>query len=388
MASKILTVGAIAPTNIIIANKVSLAAVNAIRPDDGSIIEGVPYVTNGPYNNAITVRPVTLNGLTPWRMPLNGGVMLGGAGSALRCGVWVRLRDTHSDPMDCNLKLTTRTPLVSASNKHLLMPGVWHRLKLDVTVAYTASTQYELELNATTVGATPLIDVWMESFTIEDFSTPWNGHHRLNLAGASPLTVADQPLPLFTIWGDSIAAGGGSAITGHYMAEAITGLYECTRDASSNGGVGGETTAQVLTRVTAASAAVTQRASLIWCGINDGLTVSPEQTVRNIISMVDELIAQGNTRYAVCTVTHVLGFGPGTETYNHREEINRLLKAHPKLIGRIIDTSAALGPVPDAAYMGDVTHPNNAGYQDVLFPVIKQHIDSRGWFARRQAGDW
>lgn len=388
MSSKILTLGAIAPTQITITNKVSAAALAAFRPDDGTVIQGVPYLTTGPYGDQITAQPVTFNGVTPWRMTPSGGINLTGSGTAVRCSVWARLRNTHTEPFDCNIKLTTRTPLVSTALKYLLMPGEWHRLNVDVTVTYTASTGYELELNAATVGKTPLIDVWMDSWTIEDFSTPWNGHHRLNLVGASAMTVADQPLPLFAIWGDSIAAGGGSAATGHYLSEVITGRYECTRDASSNGGAGGETSTQVRTRVLAASAAIKQRASVIWCGINDGLSVSPEQTVRNIVDMVDEFIAQGNTRYAVCTITHVQGHGPGSVLHARRTEANRLLKIHPKLRGRTIDVSAGLGDVPDSIYMGDVTHPNNKGYQDIIYPLIKAHIDQKGWFARRQVGDW
>lgn len=393
MSSKILTVGGYSASTFEIRNFVDASDLSDFSAE-GSTIVGADRQVTGPYGDQITVTPVTLVGTDYFRMTPAGGVgSLPISGSALVSSVWVRLSSDTDGPKDVRPDLTTRNPVVSGSSKNLLMPGVWQRIQKVTNVSYTASTTFELGLKGGDVGQTAEVEVWMDSWMLEDYSAPFAGFHRtLPVSYSSRITVADLESPLLSVWGDSIVAGGGIASTGHYLGRALTGYFEQAHDSDTDGGKGGDDSSQVLTRFTAATDAVKSRGTIIWCGTNDSPTPSrnipPEQTVENIISMVDQMIALGNTRYAVATVMHTIDDTPGTPGFGNRARINELLRAHPKLDGRLIDIAAEMGDTPEPQYFGDVTHPNNAGYEQVIFPLFRDRLIEMGYFDRLQDGVW
>lgn len=100
-------------------------------------------------------------------------------------------------------------------------------------------------------------------------------------------------------WGDSLTEGsgvGGTNSASNYPNQ--LGLYTGFRVA--NGGVGGETSTQILTRQTASSN-TWSRPTIIWAGRNN--YSFPTTVLADIASMVTNLWSQGNTnRYLVMSI--------------------------------------------------------------------------------------
>lgn len=127
-------------------------------------------------------------------------------------------------------------------------------------------------------------------------------------------------------WGDSLTEGsgvGGTNSASNYPNQ--LGLYTGFR--VSNGGVGGETSTQILTRQTANSN-TWSRPTIIWAGRNN--YSFPNTVLADIASMVTNLWSQGNTnRYLVMSILNgsIAGEQRGGVGYDVITNLNAQLAA-------------------------------------------------------------
>jgi hypothetical protein len=290
--------------------------------------------------------------------------------------------------------VTTRTPTDVAAKRTMLAPGVWYRANLLRSVTITTSSHYEVGFRAWTSGDAFTVEVWTDSLMLENASTPWTGLHPTQTVSSTPAVgdraYAYEAVPLTVLWGDSIPAAGGTAVSNHLIAEMICGYFESPIDSDTLGGVGGETSAQVLSRATTAigsDATLADRATIIWCGTNDSI-LSPADSLDNLLSLIELLLAAGNTRYAVATVLLDSDASATSAQTRRINELNELIRSHPWTRHSCIDISPHWAENARAKHRGDVTHPNNLGISEIIWPYFRDRLIELGWYERRETGHW
>ena len=178
-------------------------------------------------------------------------------------------------------------------------------------------------------------------------------------------------------WGDSLTAGTGSTTGGYpqYFGK-LNGLYVY------NGGVGGETSTQIRTRMLAATDKY-EYTTIIWAGRNNYASGSTVQA--DIAAMVAAL---GHDRYLVLSILNSSAEPSGNANYNLIVALNSALATTygSKFVDvrdyLINDALAALGITPTAKELIDIgkdfvpdslrsdsIHLDNDGYQAVVLKL-------------------
>jgi lysophospholipase L1-like esterase len=178
-------------------------------------------------------------------------------------------------------------------------------------------------------------------------------------------------------WGDSLTAGSGSTTGGYpqYFGN-LNGLYVY------NGGVGGETSTQIRTRMVAATDKA-DYTTIIWAGRNNYASGSTVQS--DIAAMVAAL---GHDRYLILSILNSSAEPSGNANYNLIVALNAALASTygAKFVDvrdyLINDALAALGITPTAqdvidigndvvpdSLRSDEIHLNNDGYQAVVLKL-------------------
>lgn len=180
-------------------------------------------------------------------------------------------------------------------------------------------------------------------------------------------------------WGDSLTAGTGASPSSNAYPATLGLLSGFT---VSNGGVGGETSAQVKTRMVADTNSY-PLPTIIWVGRNDVYTNSPANIVSNINLMISALANGANSnRWLVMNVLngeYVPYDAIGGVGYMAITNLNAQLSAtygtryvpirealvaayNPALTNDVYDYNL---DIPPASLRSDQVHLNNAGYAAV-----------------------
>lgn len=186
-------------------------------------------------------------------------------------------------------------------------------------------------------------------------------------------TLEGMPAAVPTVlFGDSITAGQ----TWFTTANGLTGA----RYSATNKGIGGNTSADMLARLSADVLALTPRLTTVLAGANDlGQSISSATTIANLSSIVSQVLATGSS-IVLGTVTPRLNTGSlpldsgQLTTYG---EVNAWIRAQASPSVRVADWSMQLstgdGVTPNPALYGDHVHPSTAGHAvmaSVLAPLI------------------
>lgn len=191
------------------------------------------------------------------------------------------------------------------------------------------------------------------------------------------------PNPI-TCWGDSLTLG----VVGNgpsYPAQ-LSPLASAQCD---NEGIGGQTSAQILTRVQAATAAQLAATTVIWAGRNDiGVNLN-SVILANIASMVAKL---NTPQFLVLSVVNGEGEGIGTMNYTQVTTLNAALAAaypnnyydirsylvaqyNPSIPGDVTDHT---NDIPPGSLRWDAIHYLGTGYAFVAAQV-NAFLLAKGW---------
>ena len=143
-----------------------------------------------------------------------------------------------------------------------------------------------------------------------------------------------------------------------------------------NGGVGGESSTQIKTRMLADPIKTNYGVTVIWAGRNN---ITDETTIlSDIASMVGSL---PNDRFLVCTVTNSTSEVSGSANYNHAISINNsLLNSYGKrcVDARKLYCVGTSGDIPRPEYTSDGVHPTPV-FKAILANEISNAIKLNGW---------
>jgi lysophospholipase L1-like esterase len=185
-----------------------------------------------------------------------------------------------------------------------------------------------------------------------------------------------------------IAAWGDSLTSGTYPPT----LSTLSGYAVYDGGVGGDTSAQIKTRMLAATDKYSFP-TIIWAGRNDILqSVDPSVTEANIASMVAALTSAGNTNYVILSITNDSDEPSGSAGYNAVIALNNYFGTtygshYLDLRSFLVNSGladAGLSPtgqdladisndVPPTSLHADSVHFNTTGYTEIA-KYVESHI--------------
>lgn len=176
--------------------------------------------------------------------------------------------------------------------------------------------------------------------------------------------------------GDSLTSGGA---TGNSLTTTWPILLQrkiSPQPTVSNDGIGGETSAQILTRMQAMYTPIPQ-ICIIWAGRNDIGTLAENVTLANIASMVALIGDHG--RFVILSVINSRAEAPNSVGGLAITSLNNALQAtYPS---NYIDVRT---PLDNDAYRllpGDALHINAAG-NEVVAELVAQFGEDREWWAR------
>lgn len=173
----------------------------------------------------------------------------------------------------------------------------------------------------------------------------------------SEIKNAGKPVHVIVAFGDSLTAGYGA---GSKESAYPAVLAKLTGKTVINEGVSGETAADAPKRIQAVLAHQPQMV-LIEFGANDFMrSMSREQAVSAVASIVDAVQAAG----AVAVIVDTGGPGMGAYSRAYKQLANEK---------KALFVSGILTPVfHKRGYMSDMVHPNAKGYEIVASHVAKQ----------------
>lgn len=189
-------------------------------------------------------------------------------------------------------------------------------------------------------------------------------------------TVTELPSNMIACWGDSLTAGTGAvAGTSDYPTVlAKTSPYR----PYYNGGVGGETAQQILTRVLADETLGKHVTCVFWFGRNN--VGSPTMQTDVLAALASAVANLSHSRYLIMTVLNATTEPIGNANYNAIIALNNaILSTYPNnsLDIRTILATEPNGTIP-VALMSDTVHLNATGYASVASNVAT-FLDAKGW---------
>lgn len=200
--------------------------------------------------------------------------------------------------------------------------------------------------------------------------------------GPAQLAPAPAPAPVpsrdIAWWGDSLTAGAAPKLAPLFPERAVY-----------NGGISGETSAQILARVLADSEH-TDWVSIFWMGRNSVYTPGAQITA-DVAAAVAHL-AQGNDHFLVLPILNEIAEPKGSAGYAKVMQINAVLAAaypdnfldvrarlvaagDPSLPQDIIDQQNDIVP---SSLRVDNVHLTSAGYA-LVADMVRQFVADQGW---------
>lgn len=251
-------------------------------------------------------------------------------------------------------------------------PGIW-RIWVTATKGAGTTARHKVMLNngsttSYTGDGTSGVYVWGAQANGGELAT-YQTVTTADTAAASTVWNAVPVINNVAAWGDSLTAGAGgtTAYPQRLAAAMFRGVY--------NGGVGGETSTQIKTRMLADAAQHNRWINLLWLGRNN---FSDPTTVKADIASCIANLYTGNTRYLVLSVLNSSAEGTGSGNLTTILALNADLAT---LYGsRYVDVRAYLltkgdgGPTDNAdiangviptSLRSDAIHLNDTGYQHV-----------------------
>ncbi len=190
--------------------------------------------------------------------------------------------------------------------------------------------------------------------------------------------------------GDSLTIGVGST-GGQTYPQQVAASYPTTRW-YYNGGQGGNTSSQILTRYLALGAGYKSGTLMIWAGRNN--SADGAQVQADIAAMVAEHNANGGgNRYLVLSIDTADGEAYPSANYDQITALNSALSAtygvrYVDVLALLVAQGAPDGAYPDpVAYAGryppagvrdDAVHLNNIGY-GIVAAAVYAKIAAFGW---------
>lgn len=232
-------------------------------------------------------------------------------------------------------------------------------MSVDMTVNNTLTIQTQVQGAASSNGE------WHElhGFTVECLQI-----------SASP--TGYSPASAVAYWGDSLTAGTGATLyTSDYPAVVTKATYGRP---GYNGGVGGEKSGQILTRILQDKVRGRHWTCVLWMGRNNVGDAGMQATVlADIASAVANL---SHSRFLVLTVLNAKTETTGTANYNAIIALNNaILAGYPN---NSYDIRSFLATDPDgtipSGLMSDSIHLNATGYASVAAQV-SAFLAGKGW---------
>jgi lysophospholipase L1-like esterase len=152
-------------------------------------------------------------------------------------------------------------------------------------------------------------------------------------------------------WGDSLTAG--ATISNPSVNGWVAKLAVLTGRQALNGGVNGETSTQIKTRMLAASQSIHERTAFLWSGTNNSTQIST--VLADTASMVAAMVGKSK-RFIVLPCFNTDTEGTGTTSYNQKMALNAALaSAYPGNYYDIRSYLASLQALADAGLTADST---------------------------------
>lgn len=189
-------------------------------------------------------------------------------------------------------------------------------------------------------------------------------------------------------WGDSLTAGTGGTPWPTDLATLYSNYFVY------NGGIGGDTSSQILTRFNDDPAAMRDQPCIIWAGRNDVISPGPTTVKANIATMVAALQAAGNrNRYLILSVPNKDTEFSGSADYTTVVGLNsdlasiygaNYLDIRSYLVGlydqnNATDVTNHSQDIPPSTLRFDTVHFNTAGYQKIA-DKIAAVTGALGWW--------
>ena len=197
------------------------------------------------------------------------------------------------------------------------------------------------------------------------------------LSPANLIAVAAGPAPVAT-WGDSLTFGTGGTANTNYP-ETLR-LVRIPRSGVYNGGVGGETSTQIKTRMIADSTR-NSWTNVFWVGRNNITDVSV--VMADIAEMVAKLT---HKRFLVLSVINKSDGSEitGTTGYNQIAAINAAIAStYPNnyldVRTPLVAASGGANDQIGASYASDAIHLNSTGYQFVA-NLVSARLRAKRWY--------
>lgn len=194
----------------------------------------------------------------------------------------------------------------------------------------------------------------------------------LSLQDTILLSAGDYPT---AAWGDSLTEGVGTSV-GNTWPEVFRKL-PFPRSGLYNGGIGGETSTQIRTRMVAATQ-LTSYNHVIWVGRNN--YAAADTVMADIAAMVATI---PHNRYVVMTVTNGTAEPAGSDAYNAIVALNaRILATYPNnsldIRSLIVAASGGTNDQPNPSWMSDAIHFTATGYAYIA-QQVKAFMVTKNW---------
>lgn len=194
-------------------------------------------------------------------------------------------------------------------------------------------------------------------------------------------------------WGDSLTYG--ATISNPSVNGWVAKLAAAMGRQAYNGGVSGETSTQIATRMLAASQSLHERTAILWSGTNNSTQIST--VLADTASMIAAMVGKSK-RFLVLPCFNADTEGVGTTSYNQKMALNAALaSAYPNnyydIRGYLATTQALTdaGLTPDSTDLaniaadiiphqlrGDTLHPN-ATAATLIATKLQAQIVARNW---------
>lgn len=201
----------------------------------------------------------------------------------------------------------------------------------------------------------------LEGFVVEMLNTP------------SPTSYNSDSI---ACWGDSLTAGSGATAGNDYPSQ--LGKLRIAKP-FYNGGVGGETASQILTRILDDDLKGKVDTVVLWMGRNN---VGTGTMQADVLSALASAVANLNhSRYVIMTVLNATTEANGSANKTALDALNAAI-ASTYSATNVLDIVATIctepNGTPNPAYMSDTVHLNNTGYAAVA-SAVDAKLTANGW---------